>query len=321
MSTIERAAARLGAIGKVRAEPLVRDPAAVGDPRGTDSPHDSAPHVAQPVDAIPAGPNDLPAFPTTRARSTIGGGYCEIDVRALTTAGFATPENVNFEIAADLRRIKRPLLMAVKRSAALGNSGLPHNLIFITSALPGEGKTFVSINLALSIAAELDRTVLLVDADVAKNDVARVLGISYEFGLTDLLSRDSLPPDDVIMQTNIESLSFLPSGRMLPNVDELFASDRMSRLVRELADRDPNRIVIVDGPPLHAGTEAGVLARMVGHVIVLVEADRTPQASLEDAMHQLKSCPSVSMILNKARRRASDHVTYGYGYGYGNQGN
>jgi len=315
MSTIERAAARLGAIGKVRAEPSLRDRAPVHEPVSP------AVQSAEALTAEPGIANLVPTFSTSHAEPRIGGGYCEIDVRALTAAGFATQENVNVEIAADLRRIKRPLLMAIKKSAALDHSGLPHNLILITSTLPGEGKTFVSINLALSVAAEVDRSVLLVDADVAKNDVARVLGVNYEAGLTDLLNRDHLPPEDVVLQTNIDSLAFLPSGRMLPNVDELFASDRMSRLVRELADRDPNRIVIVDGPPLHAGTQGGVLARMAGHVVVLVEADRTPQSSLEDAMHQLKGCHSVSMILNKARRRASDHVTYGYGYGYGNQGN
>jgi exopolysaccharide/PEP-CTERM locus tyrosine autokinase len=238
----------------------------------------------------------------------------------LTAAGFATQQNVNVEIAADLRRIKRSLLMALKKSAALQHEGPPHNLILITSALPGEGKTFVSINLALSMAAELDRTVLLVDADVAKNDVARVLGVSYEIGLTDALARNGVHAEDTALQTNIESLSFLPCGKMLPNVDELFASEKMSRMMRELAERDPNRIVIVDAPPLHAGTEASVLARMVGHVVVLVEADKTPQSSLSDALHQLKGCASVSMILNKARRRSSDHVAYGYGYGYGSQG-
>jgi Mrp family chromosome partitioning ATPase len=94
----------------------------------------------------------------------------------------------------------------------------------------------------------------------------------------------------------------------------------MTRLMRELAGQDPNRIVIVDAPPLHAGTEASVLARMVGHVVVLVEADKTPQSSVADALHQLKGIESVSMILNKARRRSSDHVAYGYGYGYGSQG-
>ena len=311
MSTIERAAARLGTIGKVRAEPSLRDPLTVRDPASEVSP---APSSTAVVDGAIAQP------PRSFVAPRIGGGFCEIDIGALTTAGFATNENVNIEIAADLRRIKRPLLMAIKKSAAVEHRALPHNLILITSALPGEGKTFVSINLALSMAAELDRSVLLVDADVAKNDVARVLGIEYETGLTDVLAQHSVHADDTIMQTNIESLSFLPSGKMLPNVDELFASEKMSRMMQELSERDPNRIVIVDAPPLHAGTEAGVLARMVGHVVVLVEADKTAQSSLEDALHQLKGCESVSIILNKARRRSSDHVAYGYGYGYGAQG-
>lgn len=313
MSTIERAAARLGTIGKVRAEPIVREPAPASDA----TPVDPSTVEAQ-ADTNFAAP--IASTEPTIALPRIGGGYCELDIDALTAAGFATQRNANVEIAADLRRIKRPLLMALKKSAALGHSTLPHNLILITSALPGEGKTFVSINLALSVAAELDRTVLLVDADVAKNDVARVLGVSYQTGLTDILERANVHIEDTILQTNVESLSLLPSGRMLPNVDELFASDKMIRLMRELAEHDPNRIVIVDAPPLHAGTEASVLARMVGHVVVLVEADKTPQSSVADALHQLKGIESVSLILNKARRRSSDHVTYGYGYGYGNQG-
>ena len=310
MSTIERAAARLGTIGKVRAEPIVREPMPAPDATSIEAPLiDTSPDANA---SVPIARNE-----PTIAAPRIGGGFCELDVDALTAAGFATQQNVNVEIAADLRRIKRPLLMAIKKSVALGQSKLPHNLILITSAVPGEGKTFVSINLALSIAAELDRTVLLVDADVAKNDVARVLGVSYQTGLTDILDRANVHIEDTILQTNVESLSFLPSGRMLPNVDELFASDKMTRLMRELAEHDPNRIVIVDAPPLHAGTEAGVLARMVGHVVVLVEADKTPQSTVADALHQLKGVESVSMILNKARRRSSDHVAYGYGYGYG----
>ena len=178
MSTIERAAARLGTIGKVRAEPIVRDPAPARDPAIEVEP---APPSTEAVDTRSL------TRPRRFASPRIGGGFCEIDIDALTAAGFATQQNVNVEIAADLRRIKRPLLMAIKKSAALGHAALPHNLVLITSAVPGEGKTFVSINLALSIAAELDRSVLLVDADVAKNDVASVLGVSYETGLTDLL--------------------------------------------------------------------------------------------------------------------------------------
>ena len=311
MSTIERAAARLGEIGKLRTEPTLGD--AASDPALIQSPVETSP--AELPSQVNAAPDIERSGRIVQPR--IGGGFCEIDVDALTARGFATQQNVNVEIAADLRRIKRPLLLAIKKSLALGHTGLPANLVLITSSLPGEGKTFVSINLALSIAAELDRTVLLVDADVAKNDVARVLGVDYEIGLTDLLDRANVHTEDSILQTNIESLSFLPSGPMLPNIDELVASDKMHRLMRDLADHNPNRIVIVDAPPLHAGTQASVLARLVGHVVVLVEADKTPQASVTDALHQLKGCESVSLVLNKARRGSSDHIAYGYGYGYG----
>ena len=305
MSTIERAAARLSTTGQSRSEPIIGD-AARFDPFQFEP-------VTSPTPPRPGKPQ------AAGVRSTVGGGFCELSVDALTALGFATQNNVNAAIAADLRRIKRPLLLAVKKAATLGSQdlssgGLPANLIVITSALPGEGKTFVSINLALSIAAELDRTVLLVDADVAKNGVAEALDVKYESGLTDILERGNLHAEDTVMQTNIESLSVLLSGRMLPNIDAIFASDKMTRVMRELADYDPTRIVIVDAPPLHAGTEASVLARMAGQVVVVVEEDKTPQAAVMNWMRQLEGCESVSLILNKARRGLSDHAMYGYGY-------
>lgn len=298
MSTIERAAARLGALGQAQSEPIVGDAARIDAAQQETLADASAQPSVRPASGQPP----------------IGGGFCEVDVSALTARGFATQPNVNAAISADLRRIKRPLLLAVNKSAAQGGQGLPSNLIVITSALPGEGKTFVSINLALSIAAELDRTVLLVDADVAKNGVAQVLGVSYDVGLTNILERGSVHVEDTVMQTNIESLSLLLSGRVVPNIDALIASDKMARVMRELAACDPNRIVIVDAPPMHAGTEASVLARMAGQVVVVIEEDKTPQAALMNSLHQLKGCESVSLILNKARRGLADHAMYGYGY-------
>jgi protein-tyrosine kinase len=262
----------------------------------------------------PAAASAPPSVRPAAVQPPIGGGFCEVDVSALTARGFATQPNVNAAISADLRRIKRPLLLAVNKSAAQGAQRLPPNLIVITSALPGEGKTFVSINLALSIAAELDRTVLLVDADVARNGVAQALEVKYEVGLTNILERGSVHVEDTVMQTNIESLSLLLSGRMVPNIDALIASDKMARVMRELAVYDPNRIVIVDAPPVHAGTEASVLARMAGQVLVVIEEDKTPQAAVMNSLHQLKGCESVNLILNKARRRLSDQAMYGYGY-------
>src|SRR5262249_32628309 len=108
MSTIERAATRLGSVGKGRAEPILRG--------------------AGPVDNAALDPASVVGSMAPIALPRIGGGFCEVDIARLTAAGFATPESSSSEIAADLRRIKRPLLMALKKSAALGNNGLPHNL-------------------------------------------------------------------------------------------------------------------------------------------------------------------------------------------------
>jgi protein-tyrosine kinase len=302
MSTIERAAARLGSIGKVRAEPVVGEAANAA----TDEPVEPT-AVKSKVEAV--------------AAQSARGGYCQLDLEALASRGFVTQSNSQTEIAADLRRIKRQLLMAIKHAEARSEHELPPNLVLITSSLPGEGKTFVSINLALSLAAELDRSVLLVDADVAKGDVARVLGISADRGLADLLQEPAAFAETAVMQTNVESLAILPAGKPLLNMDELFASERMTQVLRDLAEYASNRIVVIDAPPLHAGTEASVLARGVGQVVVLVEADKTPQATVTEALHQLKGCASVSLVLNKARRRASERGVYGYGYGYGGAGN
>lgn len=300
MSTIERAAARLGSIGKLRAEPILKEPL--------------APDAIQDVSA------DVAPTLTPLIDDRIGAGFCDIDIESLTARGFVTAQNGQTEIAADLRRIKRPLLLTMKKAEATGAQTLPPNLVLITSSVPGEGKTFVAINLALSLAAEVDRSVLLVDADVAKSDVGTVLGIKSPVGLTDLLQQGSAYAESAVMHTNIDSFSVLLSGLRLPNVDELFASDKMIELMRDLAHHDPNRIVIVDAQPLHAGTEASVLARIVGQVVMLVEADKTPHATVTEAISQLKGCETVSLVLNKARRRSSDRASYGYGYGYGSQG-
>jgi protein-tyrosine kinase len=292
MSTIERAAARLGSIGKARTEPTV----AVGPDQVADEP------VA--LDAVERQVESSVA-------DSLRGGYCELDLESLANRGFVSAGNTHTEISADLRRIKRPLLLSIKHAESRRETSPPPNLVLITSSLPGEGKTFVSINLALSLAAEVDGTVLLVDADVAKGDVARVLDIPVNRGLSDLLQEPAALAETAVMQTNVPSLSIMLAGQPLPNVDELFASERMTQLLNDL----------IDGPPLHAGTEASVLARMVGQVVVLVEADKTPQSTVTEALQQLKGCASVSLVLNKARRRASERGVYGYGYGYGGAGN
>ena len=223
--------------------------------------------------------------------------------------GYLTPETPRAQIAQEFRVIKRPLLANVNGKSAPPTKRA--NLIMITSSLPGEGKTFVSVNLAISLAMELDRTVLLVDADVSRPSVLKRLGLPPSAGLLDILTDPLIQVSDVLMRTNIDKLTILPSGKANGRATELLASDAMDRLLNELATRYSDRIVVFDAPPLLPSTEARVLAKHMGQVVVVVEADQTPQKSLNQALATIESCPVVLPLLNKISR--SEVGTY-YGY-------
>lgn len=253
-----------------------------------------------------------PAERASEASPTVRSRLVNVDLAKLRAAGFITPDEPTTQIATEFRVIKRPLLDNVEgRSAAPVENA---NLIMITSAVPGEGKTFTSINLAMSMALELNRTVLLVDADATRSSVMAQLGVSESRGLTDLLLDPGLDLSDVLLRTNVEKLSLLPAGSPYARATELLASDGMMRLVEELATRYPDRLVIFDAPPLLATTESRVLARHMGQIVMVVEADKTTHSALADAMETIKSCPVVSMVLNKMRH--SEMGAYYGGYYY-----
>ncbi len=240
----------------------------------------------------------------------------EINLERLAAGGYVTPTSPRSRLADEMRVIKRPLLSNVQgKSAAPVHAA---NLIMVTSALPGEGKTFMAINLAISIAMELDTTVLLVDADVARPAIPERLGLAPDYGLLDLLTRKDLDVADVLMRTNIDRMSILSAGSPQSRATELLASEAMARLIEELASRYPDRVLIFDAPPLLSSTESRVLATHMGQVVLVVEADRTPQASVKSALDAIESCPIVMTVLNKIERAdgGSYYGAYG-GYGYG----
>jgi len=230
--------------------------------------------------------------------------------------GMISPDGERSQIAEEYRLIKRPLLMN-----AFGQGATPvrnGNMIMVTSSLPGEGKTFCSINLAISIAMELDRTVLLVDADVAKPSVLRYLGVKAEQGLLDVLRDDKLNIGDVLIKTNVENLSILPAGRTYKHATELLASEAMTSLIREIANRYPDRIVIFDSPPLLATSEASVLASHMGQIVMVIEAEKTPQEAVKEAVARIEgACDVIGTILNKATPIAGTDYYYGNYGSYG----
>ena len=237
-----------------------------------------------------------------------------IDNGRLTERGFIHSGGDLTHLQEEFRHIKRKLLNNAFGNVAktLNNS----NLIMITSANPNEGKTFISINLALSIALEQDKTVLLIDADVLRPSIHRELEFENQAGLLDYLTGDITELSDIIAPTSIANLKILSAGNSHHLSNELLASERMESLAKELADRYPDRIVIFDCPPLLGVTETPVLAELMGQAVVVVEESKTKIEYLKKATSQLNEDLALGFVVNKTIKTSKDVYGY-YGYGYG----
>lgn len=266
--------------------------------------------IHETVHAVPVAPapvNEQPAPPKFTTRKV------ELDLARMRELGMVTAAGGRTPLLEDFRIIKRPLLQRAFAERTPGDK--PGNLIMITSSLPGEGKTYTAINLAMSIAMELDHTVLLVDADVARPSVLRTLGLPNQRGLMDILVDDKLDMADVMLRTNVDTLSILPAGTSTPRATELLASSTMSNLVTEIASRYPDRIVIFDSPPLLLTSESRVLASHMGQIVMVVEAQTTTQHAVKEALSQLDGLNNVNLIYNKTRDLPGIEETYDYHYG------
>jgi protein-tyrosine kinase len=251
-----------------------------------------------------ANANGQPRLPAEKTRS-----YSSLlDLSIFRRLGGTTTSEKTSQIAEEFRLIKRPVLAnAFNQGAGYIKNG---NLIMVTSALPGEGKSFCAINLALSIAMEMDHTVLLVDGDVARPSISTYLGIKEQRGLLDVLVDDQLELADVMRKSNIPKLSIVPAGKKRKNSTELLASQVMNKLLGDMAQRYQDRIIIFDSPPLLLTSEAHVLAAHMGQIIVVVEAETTPQKAVIEALRQIESCEVINLVFNKARYSAG-HGYYG----------
>ena len=319
MSIIEKAAGR---IEHKREEPVIGSPAPLSAPESIiersmhaalAAPAAPAAATAAPAEAAkPAAAHSAPASAEAAPAPRPGARVVELDLARMQSMGLVTAAGGRTALVEDFRIIKRPLL---KRAfAEPAQNGRPGNLIMITSSLPGEGKTFCAINLAMSIAMELDHTVLLIDADVARPSVLSTLGLPAHRGLMDLLLDDKLDVADVMLRTNVDTLSIISAGSSNPRATELLASQNMNALVEEIANRYPDRIVIFDSPPLLLTSEAHVLAAHMGQIVVVVEAESTTQHAVKEALSQLEGLDNVNLIYNKTHEFPGTE-TYNYNYG------
>lgn len=291
------------------AEPVAADRArSVGR---QDHPFDAMPderppvpvHERPPAPAVPPSPTRRPPRAAT--------ARVDIDLHRLEEMGYLVPSQAQSLLADLLRVIKRPLLQNMRRAPEDGGPDRRANVIVVTSSIAGEGKTFVATNLAMSIALEVDHSVILVDGDVLRPAVFNRLALEPRPGLMDLLVQPKLRAADLLVDTNVDKLALLGAGTAQDRAEELLASAGLDRLLDELSMHFPDRVIVIDSPPLLVTTESRALAESAGQVVLVVEADRTPREQITRAFETLVGCPIVLSVLNKSRAIESDYV-YGY---------
>jgi Mrp family chromosome partitioning ATPase len=309
MSIVERALQEALAQAKAEADERVTTPRSEGEltlqPAKSAATHPGIPAAGE--DGLSLTSRDLKAI-------------VHIDFDQLRAEGRLPMAALSTQIEDEIRRIKWPLLKAI--DGAEGVTPARNNLVLVTSALPGEGKSFTSLNLALSIVRDREMRVVLVDGDVARPGLTPSLGLEGRPGLNDALEDTSRDVSTITYQTDVEGLYFVPAGPWNPHAPEFFAGSRMPQLMDALSRRVGRGVVIFDSPPLLATNEAQVATRFAGQVLIVVRADETAQKAVLDAIALVDKDVPIRAVLNRCRPSLlgsyyGQHY-YGYGYGRGN---
>jgi exopolysaccharide/PEP-CTERM locus tyrosine autokinase len=308
MSLVEKALRKLQA-GKAVPEPQRVVPA----PQPVTHAADPRPRHTRPP-AIPTTPAPVPTVTFEPRNPEI----LRLNTEDLRSQGVLPPVHQEREIATQFRTIKRPIIRFASESMEADDPA--HRTVMVASALPGDGKTFTSTNLALSLALEMDFTVLLVDADAPKPRLSHALKIEDKPGLLDVLSDPKRNVQDCILATDVPRLHVLPVGTQSERATELLASARMSEIVAQLAKLYRRGIVLFDSPPILLTNESRSLGAMLGQIVLVVRAGVTPQQAVKDAIAILGEGRRISLVLNSAELSGPAGYYYGYGYGYGQPG-
>lgn len=298
MNTIEQAAKRLEQLRRAGVDVLPEAPPL----SGTQTPVAAVNNQTEHTTARPFRRTEEPVD-DRRSREV------SLDLAKMRRAGLLVPGQPRSQLEEEFRIVKRPLLENLRNQTAMRPERA--NLIMVTSAIPGEGKTQTALNLAVSIAMELDHTVLLVEADVLRPSALERLGVTATKGLLDLLDGPGTDLADVLLRTSIPKLTLLPAGTASSRSTELLASDAMGQLLSELASKYADRVVIFDSPPLLSTTESRVLAAHMGQVVMVIEANNTPINTVKQAFAAVENHPVVLAMLNKYLGPKGSN-TYGY---------
>lgn len=231
-----------------------------------------------------------------------------LDFKQLAALGFYSPEARSSQLALELRAVKRRLLRRIGYLRSSGDRqafrtpGRQRNLILVTSTRAGEGKTFTALNLALSLAMEDRIETLLIDADLARPKVRARLGLPFAAGLADRIIDPKLPAAGLGWRVNDAPLNIIPEGTRAHRPTDLFSSTQSQAFWTEIATANPERLVIIDAPPVLAATDAVMLAKHADEILFVVEANATPEAAVAASIDELIDVnPNVSIMLNRCQ--------------------
>ena len=304
----ERPASDTAPAGSLPASAPVSQPGAARGRRASDGAPASVPA------AVPAPPAEPPAPPPAPPVEFTGPRH-RVDRETLREKGLIQPEGIVTALQEEFRIIKRQLLIQAGDLRRQGG-GAAAQRILICSPHSGEGKTYCAVNLALSMAAEKEADVLLVDADFAKPSILEMLGLPGGPGLMDALTDPEADVASFVIGTDIPGLWVLPAGNATMNDSEYLNSSRTPQVLDRLTQGRFKRMVIFDSPPALAASPAAELAAYVGQAVMVVRADRTGQGALEDAVSLLSNCPNIQLLLNDVHFSPSGR-RFGSYYGYG----
>lgn len=209
--------------------------------------------------------------------------------------------------------VEAELFKILKTNLLFPTTGQPPRKILVTSPLPGDGKSFVVANLAVSIAINVEEYVLLMDCDMRKPTIHSCFGYGQVAGLGEHLAA-GVDLTKVLLKSPVPKLTILPAGKAMHNPTELLTSKKMNRLMAEVADRYDDRYIIIDSPPPSMAAETNALINIVDGVICVVKAGKTPMKAVSDTIEQIGKDKMLGIVLNCSDQSAKKY--YGYHKSY-----
>ena len=301
----ERLAERLRARGGLAGSELLFEPAAAEAAGGLTETAPSAKldGLSPPAAGAAIRPGEAPSGRPAPDPRTVG-----MDV--LEKAGMLSLAKGRTRVSEEFR-IAQGQILRLLTAPQGANRGLA-NLLMVTSAKPGEGKSFASLNLAMSIARWGGRGVVLTDCDSKVHSLSERLGLLERPGVLDIASGAPQPIGEMVVPTDIPGLGVLPIGKREDHRDQIAAGRPISLVVERIARTYPDRVVVLDAPPCLASSDPSMLAPLVGQTVLIVEAEKTQRSEVESALEFLQSCENVTLLLNKVQLTAS-HTFGAYG--------